>query len=311
MKIDYHKKLRPVIRYLEQNYDQALNLEQVAERAHLSPYHFHRIFKAVTGETLNDFLRRLRLEQAANKLFYNKPSVTEVALNHGFGSSQSMAKAFQKYFGITPTQVRDCHDLDQYTKLMRDSKIGHLVGNNGHEVDSGSPYTEIELTVNAQTLDINRKTWSTPMEIKTFEASQLAYVRVTGPYGENYEPAIGQLYGWAAPNGFADNSCIFIYHDNPEITPAEKCRTDIGLLIDKTATTHPGVELTSFEGGKYACIRKTITEKSQYGEAWEELLAQVVEQQFETDDRPCFDLYHSYDEETQVADVSICTAIKA
>lgn len=311
MKVDYHKKLRPVIRYLEQNYDQTFNLEQVAERAHLSPYHFHRIFKAVTGETLNDFLRRLRLEQAANKLFYNKPSVTEVALSQGFGSSQSMAKAFQKYFGITPSQIRDCDDLDQYTQLMRDSKIGHLVGNNGHEVAPGSPYTEHELTANAQSLNNKRKTWSTSMEIKTFEASQLAYVRVTGPYGENYEPAVGQLYGWAGPNGLAGNTSIFIYHDNPEITPAEKCRTDIGLLIEKPTTTPPGIELTDFEGGKYACIRKTITEKSQYGEAWEELLAQVVEQQFETDDRPCFELYHSYDVETHVADVSICTAIKA
>ncbi|USD62654.1 AraC family transcriptional regulator [Vibrio sp. SCSIO 43140] len=300
MKVDYQQKLQPVIRYLEQHFDQPLNLEVVAKKAHLSPYHFHRIFKVVTGETLNDFLRRLRLEQAANTLFYNKPGVTEVALDHGFGSSQSMAKAFKKYFGITPTQIRDCDDLDQYAQLMRSSKIGHLLRNNGHESVSTTPYTDFE-----------PYKWSTQMEIRMIESGQLAFVRVTGPYGNNYEPAVGKLYSWAGPNGLAAQTNVFIYHDNPEITPAEKCRTDIGLLLDSSVDTPAGIEMTEFEGGKYACIRKTITEKSQYSTAWEELMAQVVEQQLETDERPCFELYHSYDIQTNVADVSFCTAIKA
>ncbi len=64
MKTNYHQKLKPVIRYLEQHYNTQLNLEDVARLALLSPYHFHRVFKAVTGETLNEYLRRLRLQQA-------------------------------------------------------------------------------------------------------------------------------------------------------------------------------------------------------------------------------------------------------
>ncbi|MCF4175006.1 AraC family transcriptional regulator [Vibrio sp. McD22-P3] len=300
MKTDYHKRLRPVIRYLESHYDNPTNLVQVAEKAHLSPYHFHRIFKAVVGETLNDFIRRLRLEQAANELFYNKPDITTVALDSGFASSQSLAKAFKKYFGITPTDIRNCRDMEEYGCLMRNSKIGHKLRNNGHENGEADPYTEAE-----------SKTWSTMMDIKTFESGQLAYVRVTGPYGENYEPAIDTLYTWAGPKGLAGNTSIFVYHDNPEITPADKCRTDICLVVESTVDVSNGVELMSFDGGKYACIRKTITEKSQYGPAWEELMGQVVEQQLDSDDRPCFELYHSYNLETNTADVSFCTAIKA
>lgn len=69
MKTDYHKRLLPVIRHLEAHFDEPLNLEEVAALAHLSPYHFHRIFKAVTGETLNEHLRRLRLEKVATSCF--------------------------------------------------------------------------------------------------------------------------------------------------------------------------------------------------------------------------------------------------
>ena len=148
------------------------------------------------------------------------------------------------------------------------------------------------------------------MEIKTFEASQIAYVRVTGPYGENYAPAAGKLYGWAGPNGLAENTSIFIYHDNPEITPADNCRTDICLMIDDGVTPPNGIELKAFTGGKYATIRRVITHKSQYSQAWDELIAQVVEQGLETDERPCFELYHHYDPQTEHSDVSFCTALK-
>ncbi len=105
MKTDYHKRLLPVIRFLETNFDQPFNLEEVARMAYLSPYHFHRIFKAVVGETLNDYLRRLRMEKAANHLFYKKLSVVDVALSMGFSSSQAFAKAFKQHFGLTASQV--------------------------------------------------------------------------------------------------------------------------------------------------------------------------------------------------------------
>ncbi len=103
---------------------------------------------------------------------------------------------------------------------------------------------------------------------------------------------------------------MFIYHDNPEVTPADKCRTDICLLLDEKVETGGGVELAEFEGGKYATYRVTITEHSQYATAWDEAMEDVVKQGLESDARPCFEYYHAYDPETHVADVSICTAIK-
>ncbi|USD43102.1 AraC family transcriptional regulator [Vibrio sp. SCSIO 43135] len=298
MKTDYHQRLLPVIRHLEEQFNQPLNLEAVASLACLSPYHFHRIFKAVVGETLNEYLRRLRLEAAANDLFYKKPPITEVALEYGFSSSQSLAKAFKQHFDLTPSQIRQCESLDVFAQLLKNSKIGHVLRKNGHESDASNFYTPLE-----------PKQWSETMEIQTFDPCQLAYVRVTGPYGENYEPAVNKLYGWAGPQGLAGNTNIFIYHDNPEITPADKCRTDICLFIDGDTVPNNGIEAKPFPGGKYGVIRQTITDKSQYASAWDSLMSQVVEQGLDSDDRPCFELYHSYDQATGEADVSFCTAL--
>lgn len=65
MKTDYHHRLRPVIRHLELHYAEPIDLHEMARLAAFSPHHFHRVFKAVTGETPAAYLRRLRLEAAA------------------------------------------------------------------------------------------------------------------------------------------------------------------------------------------------------------------------------------------------------
>ncbi|MCK6264271.1 AraC family transcriptional regulator [Vibrio sp. ZSDE26] len=304
MATDYHQRLTPVIRHLEKHFNDPLNLEEVAKLACLSPYHFHRIFKAVTGETLNDYLRRLRLEQAANALFYKKPAITAVALEFGFSSSQSLAKAFKQYFNLTPSQIRQCDTIESFSMLLKDSKIGHSLRKIGHDSNNANSYTAPDPTQRSNTMN------NDALEIKNFDSCQLAYVRVTGPYGENYEPAIGKLYGWAGPNGQAGNTNIFIYHDNPEITPDEKCRTDICLFIDNNTDVGNGIETKAFPGGKYAVVRTMITDKSHYASAWDSLMSQIVEQGIDSDDRPCFELYHSYDHKTGHADVSFCSAIR-
>ncbi len=303
MTINYQKQLVPVIRYLEQHFNQPLNLTTVAALANISPYHFHRIFKAVQNETLANFIRRLRLEAAANDLFRSKQPVLNIALEYGFSSSQSLAKAFKQRYGVSPTAFRDCDNYQQFSELMKSSKIGHTLRNNGNEVNPIDRYTDSEFT-------ISQNNWSSIMKTQNFEATKLAYIRVNGPYGENYEEAANRLYQWAGMKDLTGNTCIFIYHDNPEITPTEKCRTDICLMVPENTTVANGIELQDFPGGLYAVVRENITDKTQYPKAWDHLMAKVVESGIESDDRPCFELYHSYDPNTHHADVSFCTAIK-
>lgn len=63
---EYLYRLNRVIDYLDENIDEALYLDSIAELAHFSPFHFHRIFRAFTGETLNTYLKRIRLQKAGS-----------------------------------------------------------------------------------------------------------------------------------------------------------------------------------------------------------------------------------------------------
>ncbi len=148
------------------------------------------------------------------------------------------------------------------------------------------------------------------MKTEHFEEKNLAYIRVTGPYGEGYDVASERLYGWAGSMGLAEGESIFIYHDNPELTPADKCRTDVCLAIPAGVTPPAGIELQTLPAGSYANLRKLVTDKSQYALYWQQLMTQVVDAELTVDNRPCFELYHSYDLKTHHADVSFCTSIK-
>src|SRR5215813_14148344 len=80
----YTQRIDRVIDHLRANLDRQLKLEELARVACFSEFHFHRIFGAVAGETLNNFTNRLRLEKAARLLRYSDQSLTDIALDCGF-----------------------------------------------------------------------------------------------------------------------------------------------------------------------------------------------------------------------------------
>jgi len=81
---EYAQRIDRVIDYLRGNLDRPVKLAELADVACFSEFHFHRIFRAVSGETLNSFTNRLRLEKAARLLRYSEQSLTDIALDCGF-----------------------------------------------------------------------------------------------------------------------------------------------------------------------------------------------------------------------------------
>lgn len=81
-------------------------------------------------------------------------------------------------------------------------------------------------------------------------------------------------------------------------------------MVPEGTEVPSGIELQDFPGGQYAVMRQQITGFNLYSKAWDDLMGKVIESGIESDDRPCFELYHSFDPQTQHADVSFCTAIK-
>lgn len=94
------------IRVIKQNLDQNLALTDAADKALYSPYHLHRVFKAMTGETPVEMGRRLRLEKGAWLLSESESSISEVAIECGFGSLEGFERAFSQAYGEPPKRWR-------------------------------------------------------------------------------------------------------------------------------------------------------------------------------------------------------------
>lgn len=284
--IDYRRRLLPVVRALERDPD--LSMEALAGLACLSLYHFHRVFTAVVGEAPGEMCRRLRMQRAAWQLGYTEASVTAIALGAGLGSSQAFAKAFRRHYGCTPGEFR------------RDKrKNGHLERKEGHAWDGLLPYAEDLSSARSNT-----------MKTVEMDARTLAYIRVTGPYGEGYDAVCHRLHQWAAPRALEGGEWIFIYHDNPEVTPPAQCRTDIGITVPVGTQGTGEVETQLIPAGRYAQSRYLITDRSQYGPRWQEHIGDIVAAGLAFGDGPCFELYHSVSNDPLRDDVSFCSSVR-
>jgi AraC family transcriptional regulator len=138
---DYEISINNTINYISQNLNKTLTLDELSKIANFSKFHFMRIFKAFTGETIGDFIRRLRLEKSAFYLIYNKDMyITEIALDCGYSSSQNYAKVFKNYFGISPSEYRE-----KYVPLYMSKKSnpGNIIGNPGKVNKDQISYTHI------------------------------------------------------------------------------------------------------------------------------------------------------------------------
>jgi len=107
IKQEYISRINKVRNYIEQHIDQPLTLNSIAEIACFSPYHFHRLFNLLTGETPLNFIQRLRVERAIY-LLENNPrlSITEIATACGFSSLSLFSRTFRKAKGITAREFR-------------------------------------------------------------------------------------------------------------------------------------------------------------------------------------------------------------
>jgi len=100
------KQIQPVLAFAAAHLDEDLSLTALAGRAGLSPFHLHRVFSAVAGETPKQFTLRLRLERAAILLLTGEQSVLNVALSCGFQSHEAFCRAFRRRFGMSPGAYR-------------------------------------------------------------------------------------------------------------------------------------------------------------------------------------------------------------
>jgi len=103
---DHSADIDQALRYIDLNYHQPITLEEIACKINLTPTYLSRKFKNVTGATFKEYLTRIRIRQAAQRLLTTDDSITEIAIDCGFSSSNYFKDSFKKEIGVSPRTFR-------------------------------------------------------------------------------------------------------------------------------------------------------------------------------------------------------------
>jgi AraC family transcriptional regulator len=256
---EYFARINRVIDYIEENIDKEFVLADLARVANFSPFHFHRIFSAMVGETLFQFIQRIRLEKAAMQLYNNpKKSITEIALDCGFSSSTTFARSFKDTFQMSASQWRARGFLQKRKISNLDSNQSQLLGNPGKEFDVSSYYIS-DRKINKLRRNNMKSKLQIPAEItvKNLPELHVAYVRHIGPYkgdAELFTRLYEKLMRWAEPRDLVkipETQFINVYHDDPEITQKEKLRLSVCMTVPENTPVDGEIGKMTVLGGKY------------------------------------------------------------
>jgi AraC family transcriptional regulator len=212
----YHERVNRVLDYIGEHLTGELSLRKLSRVGCFSPYHFHRIFQALTGETLNSHVRRVRIERAATLLKASpRKRITDAALEAGFAGIAEFSRAFQNRFGRTASS------WDRRSPLEK-SKICKAP-------DVLSVYTLEEL-------ERWRSEANVRVRVHLSSAFRYVYSRTFDPYcNARLVDAYRSLMAWLAERAtdVRDVVVIGMSLDDPAITPSEKCRYDLGAAFPK------------------------------------------------------------------------------
>lgn len=309
---EYRMRINRTIDYIRTHYAEDLSLEKLASIACFSKFHFHRLFRAVVGETLNDYVQRIRLEKSVRKLTTDRAkSITDIALECGFSGSQNFARLFKSHYGFTPSVIRREYHWDEWKNKMR-----RLKGRDKEDLPPAEAHL-YDIYRNKRKLSIEKILDERPVtRVKIVDMPDLrvAYVRSIGPYTtERLLPAFNQLTKWAAPRGFMnDDAKILGVWNNPGFVPEDKLIHDACITIPDSVSADKWVDVQVLPGGKYA-IRHLAIRADQMDEAWLSfVLNWLTFSDYQPDDRPIYQIYYKAPEKdpSRLRVLDLCMPVK-
>lgn len=215
----YTERVKRVVDYLHEHLDEKFDLERLATLAHLSPYHFHRTYRGLLGETVYDTVRRLRLRRAALDLLDARISIERAATRAGYTSQAAFTRAFRAEYGAPPARYRGVRSAHE---------------NNPKEM------TMYEV------------------EIVDVAPLRVAALQHRGDY-QLMSRAFEQLAAIAATQGFFTDQTrtMGIYHDDPKSVPEADLRATACMTVPDDWMAAGEIEEARIEGGRYARIVHT------------------------------------------------------
>lgn len=237
---DYTERIGRARAMLEARLDEDVPLEDLAQAAHFSPFHFHRLFRGLVGETVREHTRRLRLERAAHHLVRHETDILRIALDAGYQSHEAFTRAFKSLFGVAPS-------------VFREERREIIAGDNARK--------------GAAEMDVR---------IEKHAPARVAYVRHVGPYAEVGQAWKTLMkWGWSKMM-FGKPETFGLSWDDPEVTAPERVRYDACMVVDEKAKVKGDVQIQDIPGGTFAV---TLHEGpyEEFGRTYAGLFARVAE----------------------------------
>jgi AraC family transcriptional regulator len=230
-------RINDVLYFIHQDISQELLGKKLAAIAAYSEQHFHRVFCKVVGEPVHQYIRRARLEFAANQLMFDdKSSILEVANKTGFVSVSSFSRAFKSKFLVSPGQWRQVGKQRVDNAYLDDAELA-------------ANYKRLENQVLPQ------------VNLVELPERYVAYIRHQG-YGRTIRFAWQKLQAWANAEQRDFSQQFGLYHSNPAWVELSQCRYVACMQIDRPLLNRGVVNSLHIPGGLHGVFSLT----GKYGE---------------------------------------------
>lgn len=280
MKQDFISRINAALVFIDKHLTEDLTLQSVSAVAFYSPFHFHRLFKLVTGEALNVYINRKRIERASLQLLLQKQSsITNIALECGFSSGASFSRTFRIIHKVSPVEYRKLHPLKLPSSLTEMRKIGQT-----------NLITE-EYLANILSL----KHWTmeqSVIEVKEVGPLHIAYLTHIGV--DRLELAFQRILKWAQTKDLLqpDIPLVRIFHDSFKVTAPGKVRMSIGVAVPDGLEVDGEMSLTNIPKAKCIVGRFEI-HPVEFEKAWNATFLWMAENKFRKADGNPFELYRN------------------
>lgn len=248
--------INKAVDYIEENLSEVITLSDISDVLKMSKYHFHKIFKSITGETFAEYIKRVRLEKSADMLIRTENSMTLIAYDTGFSSSSVFSREFKRKYSISPRDFRLMFSC--FNKINSKRNLSPLCSEK-------RDFFEKALSSNKSLSNIMRVSKNfnlfenSDFKIEILPEYEVLYMRYIGEYfdKENIFSLWKKFQKFIVDNSLITSKTSFfsIIHDNPNICQYGKCRYDVCISVPESRNItclKDVIGYRNISGGKYA-----------------------------------------------------------
>jgi AraC family transcriptional regulator len=247
---EYYFRINKSIDYIKENLDKDLSLDKLAVISNFSKFHFHRIFKSVTGTTLNEFIKNARIERSLFFLMNNSSkTMGDIAMDCGFSNISAFSRSFRQSRNTTPSK---------WQQDFKNSKIGITNSNFGKLQSTIENYFALKLN-NLKTIEMSNAD-KVDFEIQELKEFKVAYIRNLNVHqhdSDTFSKMFEQLFSWAIPRNlvnFPETKALTVYRSNANLSGM--LQADVCITIPEKTVGEGLVGTTNISGGLYAVFHK-------------------------------------------------------